>query len=81
MLKTNKLFYLFSRVLLKPEPFTFEPFHDKYKISSAQYEFVIENKPPPEQVIYTHRNDTPAAVLKKKGIHIFPQDMPALNKS
>lgn len=52
---------------------------DMFHVTGEAYEFAISRKPQ-ANLIYTHECSTPAAVLKKPGIHILPEGMPEVNK-
>lgn len=60
-----------TRKLITPESVQIVPIDKFYHITSPHFEFVIEKKPQ-SNFIYEHCADTPSAVLKKSGIHIFP---------
>ena len=67
-----------TRKIINPEQATITPFGDMWKVSSEQFEFAIK-KQPSAPLIYAHEVDTPAAVLKKPGMHILPDNLPRLN--
>jgi hypothetical protein len=72
----NKIiFRLVTRKFIEPEQVTIQPFEEFLRVSSKTYDFLIARKPPAE-LIYSHEVSTPSGVLKKTGIHIFPESIP-----
>ncbi len=73
------LYSFCQRKIIDPEAFTHEKVDQYFLVESRTYEFIIPKLPELHE-IYQHEISTPAGVLKKPGIHIFPKSMPEVNK-
>jgi hypothetical protein len=67
------------RKMLEPEAAELAPFEEMFQMTSRNYDFVISRKPT-ANLIFEHDCSTPSGVLKKPGVHIFPETMPELNR-
>jgi hypothetical protein len=68
-----------TRKLIEPEQLQIEPFEHLFRVTSPRYDFLIARKPQAD-LLYEHDCSTPAAVLRKPGIHVLPEAVPELNR-